>query len=170
MKECGWKLNQIFLFGFAQGGTLALEYLFWLNENNKEASLGGVIGISTQLLGARRKLIQQCREKKDCSTQNTYSIKTPILLIHGQDDLNVLPKHNVDSVNCLKESMDADFINSGFTYKMFKNRDHVMLRGANREEMKIFYSFMANNLNGVGKKKEYATLKELEKKEGLIPL
>ena len=45
-----------------------------------------------------------------------------------------------------------------------------MLRGANIEEMGIFYKFMANNLNGVGRKKEKEALNELAEKEGWINL
>lgn len=168
VKECGWRLDQVFLFGFSQGGTIALEYLLWLNENINEAKMGGVIGISTQLLGARRKLIHDHTGPK--STKNTYSIKTPILLVHGEEDTKILPKYNMDSANCLIKSIDSELIESGFTHKIFPNRGHVMLRGENREEMEIFYRFMANNLNGVGKKREQARMKELVRTEGLIPL
>ena len=171
VKECGWRLDQIFLFGFSQGGTMALEYLVWLNETCKKARLGGVIAISSQLLGARRKQIHETQAKeKGCEESISYHIKTPILLIHGEKDTKLLPKYNLDSVKCLKRCMDPEFIASGLTHTMFKDRGHVMLRGSNRDEMKVFYNFMANNLNGTGKKKEQLALKELVKKEGLIPL
>ena len=168
VKECGWRLDQIFLFGFSQGGTIALEYLLWLNDNIKQAAMGGIIGISTQLLGARRKLIQDYSEQN--STKNMYSIKTPILLIHGEKDTKLLPKYNIDSADCLKRLINLEYPYSGVTHKIFQNRGHVMLRGGNRDEMKLFYDFMANNLNGVGKKKEEAAMKELVRTEGLIPL
>ena len=170
VKECGWKMDQIFLFGFSQGGTIALEYLFWLNEQNRQASLGGVVGISTQLLGATRNLIHTNQKHQSSNKKNRYCIQTPVLLIHGEKDTKMPPKCHSDTVLCLTKSMPTKFAQSNLTHKEFPNRDHEMLRGSNRDEMKLFYNFMANNLNGVGKKKERTSINELVKNEGFIPL
>ena len=170
VKECGWNLDQIFLFGFSQGGTVALEYIYWLAQKNPDAHLGGVVGISTQLLGATRKQICNLEKDEPHSKISSSSIQPPVLIIHGEEDTKVLPKHNLDSVKCIQKLMQPEFCSSEFVHKMFKSRGHVMLRGANIEEMGIFYKFMANNLNGVGRKKERAALNELAEKEGWVNL
>ena len=170
VKECGWQLEQIFLFGFSQGGTMALEYLYWLNEQQKQASLGGVVAVSSQVLGARRKSILGNQKLSNSGDTIPYAIKTPILLIYGEKDATVTAKSYSESVQCLKKSMVGEFAETNLTYCKFPNRGHEMLRGTNRDEMKLFYNFMANNLNGVGKKKEKASIKELVESQGFIPV
>ena len=170
VKECGWKLEQIFLLGFSQGGTMALDYLFWLNEQQVDATLGGVIAISSQIIGARRKSVFANQKNKTTDKKNQYCIQTPVLLIHGEKDDKIVPKNHLDSVQCLKMSMEPKFAESNFVHKLFPKRGHEMLRGSNRDEMKLFYNFMANHLNGVGKKKERESIKELVQNQGFIPL
>ena len=168
VNECGWQLEQIFLFGFSQGGTMALDYLYWLNEEQKQASLGGVVAVSSQIHGARRKSILGKRKDVNSGDIISYAIKTPILLIHGEKDTTIPAKSYLESVQCLKKSMLGEFVETNLTYCKFPNRGHEMLRGTNKDEMKLFYNFMANNLNGVGKKKERASIKELVETQGFI--
>ncbi|ESK92239.1 phospholipase carboxylesterase [Moniliophthora roreri MCA 2997] len=51
IKECGWSSDKIHLFGFAQGGSVGLEFAikFWRSGDFKER-LGSVVSISGPLL------------------------------------------------------------------------------------------------------------------------
>lgn len=160
----GWRLDQIFLFGFSQGGTYALDFLF----SHPHVRLGGVLGVSTCLLGARRREINALPSGK-AKKGKRESAKTPVLLIHGDDDEMLSARENRESVLSLttnKEGRGAQF--DTVVHKMFPARGHTMLRGQHKEEMRVFYEFVADNFHGISAQKNASKTLEQMAKDGEI--
>eukprot|EP00971_Amphidinium_carterae_P207361 4113968-Amphidinium_carterae.1 len=78
--DCGWKPGEIFLFGYGQGGTAALEVVSRPGAMSSfEARLGAVVGVATEVLPER------LRQWKQGSKGPTLRCEA-VLLIHGEED------------------------------------------------------------------------------------
>ena len=92
--ECSWQSSRIHLFGFAQGGSVAVELaLLW--SRLKGANLGSVITVAGPLL----------------SYPTASSCSTPILVIHR-------PRSN----NSALKPGDLSAIRKGFTGRVIEEK------------------------------------------------
>lgn len=85
--KCGFKPREILLFGYGQGGMLALNVAA---ELGKDDELGGVVSIGGALPAS-------------ASVPNTHAKnKTPVLLCHGYRQSNIRDEH----VDKLKDTFE----------------------------------------------------------------
>lgn len=130
--RCGWQHHEIFLFGYGQGGTVALDMI--VRPPSKKNSLAGVVTVAAEVLPERR---QKGTQK---------GLPVPVLLINGALDRCVSPKSAEESAQYLQD------MGSNFELKTFEGRGGEMLRGHHEEESRCFMTFLSDNLNGVGRK------------------
>ncbi|KAJ1976026.1 hypothetical protein H4R35_002885, partial [Dimargaris xerosporica] len=84
----GWDPARLFLLGYAQGGSMALDAAIcgdWpLALNSSATSLGGVVSISGPFLD---EMVQADTPSSSSDFRlNQVALQTPVLLTHGTDD------------------------------------------------------------------------------------
>lgn len=141
METFGWHSSEIFLFGYGQGGTLALDLLLRPSPSLRE--LGAVIGIATEVLPER---LAQLTHKP---VEDQWAIAPPVLLIHGSDDRLTTVAAAEASVRCLQRVLKCG--KAQVQLRVFAGRGGEMLRGHDSRECKCLMKFLADHLRGVGR-------------------
>ncbi|KAI0119144.1 alpha/beta-hydrolase [Daldinia grandis] len=137
VKKCGWETNDILLFGFGQGGSLALGLASKLRGGEKVVD---VTEGSKAALGSAFKGVVSIGGPLPVSTIPTLSARekarTPVLACHGRSSETL----DVDAVDLLKrEFVDVREV------KWKKNDDGMP---QNRDEMLPIMQFFAERLRG----------------------
>lgn len=150
---CGWSADEIFLFGYGQGGTVALEMSL---RSGLGCSLGGIIGVATCLLPERKdKTDKNEADEPDAAS----SSKLPaVLLIHGDRDPQTQPAKALETAELLKARAEGS---SRVQLEIFAGRGGEMLRGGDEAETRLFMKFLADNLHGVGRKGSAEAMRRL---------
>ncbi len=89
LKQQGFESSDIFLFGFSQGGCIALETFYQLEEK-----LGGIIALSPRMY-----------EERMPNELNEFQKKTPIFSAHGHYD-QAIPF--LETKSCVQKLMSLD--------------------------------------------------------------
>ncbi|KAI9474052.1 MAG: Phospholipase/Carboxylesterase-domain-containing protein [Benjaminiella poitrasii] len=125
INSCGFNPSNIFLFGFSQGATVALDTVMF----GKVRNLGGVVSISGYLLE------EQSNEQK--SKYAGY-----ILITQGDKDSTIGSKSEAEKK--FKEIKNQCSSSAEISQVFIKNKDHVM--PASQEEWRIIHTFFGKNL------------------------
>lgn len=142
---CGWSPGELFLFGYGQGGTVALETLL---RPGLGRSLGGVVGIATSLLPERK--------EKQGSTADAASPPS-VLLIHGDCDPQVSTVAAEASAELLRHVVGE----SRVQLHVFAGRGGEMLRGGDGAETRLLMEFLSDHLHGVGRRGSEEAMRRL---------
>merc|ERR1711988_215967 len=104
-------------------------------------SLGGVVGIATEVLPERRDKLQR-------KPVLSIADESPpaVLLIHGQRD----PQTSVESAEASAEVLRHVLGESNVLLRVFPDRGGEMLRGSDAVEARLLMEFLSDNLHGVG--------------------
>jgi len=155
MQNCGWALHELFLLGYGQGGTVALELLLrHCTTGCSERGLGGVVGVATEVLPETMATIT--RQQR---SPTRHSLDTAVLLIHGNEDARISAATARASADCLREALhDGD---GCVELQVLSGRGGEMLRGGNAEECRCVMDFFANHLHGVGRRGSEETMMKL---------
>ena len=97
--ECGWLPHEVFLFGFSQGGTVAMEWAL----HHRQPSFGGIVAVAAGLMEERQWPTNWPPSKrKEAPSKNAKTSlaslgstgKSPgdCLILAGRQDTTVLPK------------------------------------------------------------------------------
>ncbi|KAI1464614.1 alpha/beta-hydrolase [Daldinia caldariorum] len=141
VEKCGWETNDILLFGFGQGGSLALGLSSRLREGEKvvDVTEGGEAATAAAL-GTAFEGVVSIGGALPPSTVPTVSAReksrTPVLACHGRSS-EVLDEDAVDLLK--KEFADVREV------KWRKNDDGMP---QNRDEMLPIMQFFADRLRG----------------------
>ncbi|CAE8588241.1 unnamed protein product, partial [Polarella glacialis] len=149
--HCGWLHNEIFLLGYGQGGTLALDFLL-RPPSPRLGRLGGVVGVATEVLPERlakgpRPLVVEGDEVPS------------VLLIHGALDKQTSPAAAKASLQRLQEDLGA--LEEEVKLKVFPDRGGEMLRGGHEEESRCLMEFLSDRLHGVGRRGSQEAMEKL---------
>merc|ERR1712037_1077110 len=138
---CGWALPEIFLFGYGQGGTVALDLL--LNPSPCRG-LGGVVGIATEVLPERL-----WKRRASNAREQTKPVEPPsVLLIHGALDACTPVSAAEASAESLFEALGEEHVH----LRIFAERRGEMLRSDDPKEILCLMEFLSENLHGVGRR------------------
>lgn len=132
---CGWDSRKVHLFGFSQGGTVAMEVALRYAVKGKE--LGSCIAIASGLLEEQLSNGRNLYSAADSNTKNTT--KVPVLLLHGDKD-TVVSRERVIATEVLlnKNGMDVEFRN-------IPGKGHSMI--SSEAETRILMEFWAKHLS-----------------------
>ncbi|MCR9203281.1 MAG: dienelactone hydrolase family protein [Halobacteriovoraceae bacterium] len=95
IKEQGFQSQDIFLFGFSQGGRMVIDLFHRLNEE-----LAGVVALSPRV------------SKFDHLELSTNAKKTPFFVAHGEHDPIIPLKEVEDHLRIWSQTMDSVFYRS----------------------------------------------------------
>ncbi|KAI9280524.1 Alpha/Beta hydrolase protein [Sporodiniella umbellata] len=126
IEDCGWKPSNIFLFGFSQGGTVALDTILFGNVRN----LGGAISISGYLLE------EQSKEAKVGAGYAGY-----IFVTQGELD-ETLNKALAEKK--FKEIKNYCASSVELTQSFIPNKGHIMPNS--EKEWRLIHSFFGKNM------------------------
>jgi len=145
---CGWQHHELFLFGYGQGGTVALDML--LRPPPQQPVLGSVIAVAAEVLPEERS-----------ASSTSKGLQVPVLLINGARDECV-------SQTCAEASARhlQQVLRSSIELQIFKDRGAEMLRGHHEAESRCFMTFLSDHLNGVGRKGSAEATAEAMRKIG----
>lgn len=87
---CGWNLERIFLFGYAQGGTAALDLL--AHEESIDGSSGGPCRLGGVVSWCGFPLPEASATVPSPLGSGRIGRRTPLLVVGGADDLQTPPK------------------------------------------------------------------------------
>lgn len=150
--SCGWSPAELFLFGYGQGGTVALDLLLRPHLGPSVQGLGGVIGVATEVLPERlllAKAITATSGRVDPKSAATPATPSPeVLLIHGEAD----PRIDVRAARASASHVGLILGKEHVRLRVFPKRGGEMLRGDHAEETLCFMEFLADHLHGVGKR------------------
>jgi len=145
---CNWALPEIFLFGYGQGGTVALDLLF---NPGPCRGLGGVVGIATEVLPERlwNRRASNAREPSEPA-------KAPsVLLIHGALDACTRVTAAEASAEGLRKALSLGGLQGlgeeHVRLRIFPERRGEMLRGEDPDETRCLMEFFSDNLHGLGR-------------------
>ena len=84
LDECGWTEDQIHLFGFGQGGSVAVEFArIWARESMESTSVSKVsTGTATERTGVLGSVTTISGPLLSHPTPNTKPSMTPLLVVH----------------------------------------------------------------------------------------
>lgn len=133
--DFGWRLNEIFLFGYGQGGSVALDMLLKPPPPSAGgASLGGAVAVAGELLPERRH-----------DPPRSEGQEAPALLINGGQDRLTSPAAAEASAQHLRKALRGPV-----RLEVFPDRGAEMLHG--EAESRCFMEFLSEHLHGVGRK------------------
>ncbi|KAK9819687.1 hypothetical protein WJX72_001109 [[Myrmecia] bisecta] len=125
--QCGWPYRRMHLFGFSQGGTVALDLA---KTCRGEKRLGSCVSISGALME------EQLYGAADKAAPKSG---TPVLITHGDHDDTVTRAHMKECVVRLKEEgCDVEF-------ETLSDKGHGML--SSEAEMRLIMAFWARCLS-----------------------
>ncbi|KAL4988730.1 Alpha/Beta hydrolase protein [Aspergillus falconensis] len=129
VKKCGYRLQEILIWGFGQGGMLGVVLAQTLNEQSGSGSEGGELG-GVISIGAPYPLSLTGKAKNGGKGKS----RTPILLVHGRDS-------EVMTESAVKRTKDVfDFVE----VHEYRRRGDTMPRS--REEMTPIMRFLGRRL------------------------
>ncbi|KAL5051204.1 hypothetical protein BDW71DRAFT_84432 [Aspergillus fruticulosus] len=129
VKKCGYRLQEILIWGFGQGGMLGVVLAQTLNEQSGSGSEGGELG-GVISIGAPYPLSLTGKAKNGGKGKS----RTPILLVHGRDS-------EVMTESAVKRTKDV----FGFVeVHEYRRRGDTMPRS--REEMTPIMRFLGRRL------------------------
>ncbi|CAE7491584.1 unnamed protein product [Symbiodinium natans] len=133
--EVGWCLNEIFLFGYGQGGSVVLDMLLQAPPASfGRASLGGTVAVAGEVLPERRH-----------GTPRLEGQEAAVLLINGGKDRLTSPEAAEASAQYLRQALRGPV-----RLEIFPDRGAEMLHG--ERESRCFMEFLSEHLHGVGRK------------------
>merc|ERR1712217_502206 len=100
INSIGWAPSDIFLVGYGQGGTVALDLLLQPLQSSTLHNLGGVIGIATEVLPERL-----CEVG---SRAQVFNGGPNVLLLHGAADMHVTADAAQASAECLRKAIGTE--------------------------------------------------------------
>ncbi|KAI8329145.1 Alpha/Beta hydrolase protein [Chlamydoabsidia padenii] len=128
MDHCQYEASHIFLFGFSQGGTVALDQLLEGNIRN----LGGAISISGYPL----------RMNEVSASKQRIPYDGPILITQGDKDPVIGSKNQAEKMcNQVKESCSSK---ANIEHLFFAGKGHSM--PVSQSEWRSIHSFFANQM------------------------
>ncbi|CAJ1383353.1 unnamed protein product [Effrenium voratum] len=139
-----WTLNELLLFGFGQGGTVALDMVLGSPQALPGQSLAAVIAVASEVMPER------LLAKKPVAGQDAA-----VLLINGARDRSISVKAAEASAQYLRQAR------GNVQLRVFKDRAGEMLRGHHAEESRCFMEFLSDNLHGVGRKGSEEAMRKL---------
>ena len=83
---------------------------------------------------------------------STSAHRTPFLFIHGGDDDMITPREFFESENWFRRHFGEHPV----TAEVYPGRGHTFLRGQHVDEMRVFYSWLADWLWGCGRRAQRA--------------
>jgi len=131
---CGWDFRKLHLFGFSQGGTVAMALARRCAAAQGKV-LGSCVAIASGLLEEQLYVESLNGVKRKSVTKD----KLPVLLLHGDKDA-VVSRRRVEETEALLKS-------EGMEVKMHSipGKGHTMLNS--ETETRIVMEFWANNLS-----------------------
>lgn len=154
---CGWRPSEIFLFGYGQGGSLALDML--VSRHSVARCLGGILGVATELLPERRWRVE--RAGLPVGTPGDAEGAPAVLLIHGEEDETTLVASAEESAELLRQASWMGPVQ----LEIFKGRRSEMLRGGHPEETRCVMQWFSDHLHGVGRKGSQEAMRKLGAEE-----
>mmetsp|Transcript_71310 Transcript_71310/g.127113 ORF Transcript_71310/g.127113 Transcript_71310/m.127113 type:complete len:670 (-) Transcript_71310:63-2072(-) len=140
---CAWKAAEIFLFGYGQGGSVALDVLLNPGLSPSLGCLGGVVGVATEVLPER------LEQRQHTPTSLPASGDAPgVLLIHGARDTLTKAAAAEASAKCLSSVIGEENVK----LRVFPDRGGEMLRGGDAAETRCLMEFLSDRLHGVGRR------------------
>ncbi|CAO3681437.1 unnamed protein product [Rhizopus stolonifer] len=127
INHCGWNPPNIFLFGFSQGGTIALDTVLFGNVRN----LGGVISISGYLLE------EQSKQNKIGAGYAGY-----ILITQGEKDETV---SKASAETKFKEIKNFCASSAEVSQTFIQNKTHAMPNS--EKEWRLVHTFFGKNMS-----------------------
>lgn len=160
VEGCGWRLERIFFFGFAQGGTAALDLISRTSSIERElphaltspARMGGVVswcGLPLEVAA------QQCAQNAadgEPGCGGALGSRTPLLLVSGENDARARPdvaRSRFDRLRsgwCLARDQQAPFYApTEQALHVMPGKRQEMVRGT--KEAKLLMEFFARHLS-----------------------
>ncbi|KAG7670686.1 hypothetical protein Ndes2526B_g00472 [Nannochloris sp. 'desiccata'] len=132
--HCGWDSRKIHLFGFSQGGTVAMELARRCAAQGKV--LGSCVAIASGLLEEQ---LYEEGSFNDITHNSDTKDKLPVLLLHGDKDA-VVSRRRVGGTEALLKS-------EGFSVELHSipGKGHAMLNS--ETETRIVMEFWAKHLS-----------------------
>lgn len=128
IQDCGFNASRIFLFGFSQGGTVALDQALFGDIRN----LGGVVSISGYLLEE-----QQASQKPVGNGYGGY-----ILITQGDKDATIGNKRTAeDRFKAVQKMCSSTAITS---HVFIPGKDHTM--PSSKQEWQTIHAFFAERM------------------------
>ena len=132
---CGWGSRKMHVFGFSQGGTVAMELTRRCAAQGK--NLGSCVAIASGLL--EEQLCDDSGENNNGRNTNKDTISVPVLLLHGDKD-TVVSKERVKATEALLKSNGMEI-----ELHTIPGKWHSML--ASEAEAKVLMEFWAKHLS-----------------------
>lgn len=143
VSSLAWAASEIFLFGYGQGGSVALDMLINPGPSASLGCLGGVVGVATEILPERL-----CQNRQTRVAFPAAADAPGILLLHGaQDELT-----STDAAEASAEFLRGLVGDENVQLHVFRNRGGEMLRGGSAEETLCLMEFLSDRLHGVGRR------------------
>ena len=165
--ECGWLPHELFLFGFSQGGTVAME---WALHRHRQPMFGGIMATAAGLMEewqwptnwppSKRSKAASKKAKTTSTASHVNSGKTPgdCLILAGRQDTTVPPTWASQSAKLFSDPTnwvdggDRNKKNSGVANSpkaevAFFEKAHGML--ASPEEAAAVMNFLAPRLRKI---------------------
>jgi len=143
---CGWPLDHIFLFGYAQGGILAMDFLC----SKKNIPLGGVITVEALALGER--------VKEEVAGIKAKKVDVPVLLLYDKKG-EAIPLSLAKGTKVYLERQGVKDVRLRTLEK-----GGGMINGTSKEDMGVLMEWLADHLHGVGKKRDGSALEAMAKR------
>ena len=151
---CGrWAPERIFLLGFSQGGTVALEVARVMAAEVGSESLGGVLALSASMLPEVLAAEEEqqpssppppplpLEQQQQQQQQQQQGRSVPVLLLHGEFDPTV-PSPHVHRTEALLQQAPSSF--EVQRHEVAGKRVHAMASSA--AEMQVLFAFIAQRL------------------------
>lgn len=126
----GWERERIFLFGFSQGASVALDTVL-----HGRGRLGGLVGISGGLVDE-----EMLPNITVDPINSSAALQTPMIFTHGQKDTMVPLAKAREKFNCLKSKVPNHSKLNMFEFP----KTHDMVNSP--EEMRVIMKFFASTL------------------------
>lgn len=153
MEAGAWRAEEIFLLGYGQGGTLALEMLLppgGAGAASWAGRLGGVLAVASELLPERRWQLERSGGGPSPQAPESGVEGTGVLMINGGRD-ELVPLASAEaSANLLRGALAGG--KGSARLEAIPQRGGEMLRGGCAEEMQLVMEFFAERLHGVGRR------------------
>ena len=144
VETCGYRPTNIFLYGYSQGGTVALEVARRRRETGLPP-LGGIVSVSGPLLIERRQADAIGTDGGDGDAAAPSVAGTPVLMTHGVED-NVVPLVDARESQAFLARHAAGIPLADIALHEFP-RSHAMV--ASKAEMHAIFAFLAKHLGNV---------------------
>merc|ERR1711972_850743 len=150
---CGWEPSELFLFGYGQGGVVALDMLM---RPGLGSCLGGVVGIAAEVLPERRQKIG----RKALAPRESTSLPGVLLINGGRD-----PHTSIEAVEASAELLRCVVGETNVRLCCFPERGGEMLRGNDAVESRQLMEFFSEHLHGVGRRGSEEAMRRLGAEE-----